>query len=151
MGRSVETCQHAEETVYMHYDVEYDEDTFEEEWDCFQDGIFAVCMKVAPSLTRVDNKWLPYPYRESRILMENGNCWVTISEYSGCVALSFIPTAVYGDYVNIHESCQRQWICQVVPKIVALLKKNSYQLLSRLGTMSNGVGVFERQTEEAAA
>lgn len=86
MGRSVSTHRHAIETVYIH--PEFEEGTEEWAWNDFIEDLQEnVLPTIFPSLTKCD-RWID---REDHIIMENGRCEISVSEYCGLVAVCLAP------------------------------------------------------------
>ena len=133
MGRSVE---YVDNPIYFDASDEYDEDGFY--WDDLiinlQHGIRARFKSFEFS-----EDFTPYPYRENRIILKNDFVCVSISEYCGCGAVSV--------YLNpnceIHELAE-YWITKSYYPEIRRIVKDFTTVLSRIGTFSNGVGVFEK-------
>jgi len=140
MGRGVETIRGAE-VIYLHFDAvdEYD-------WDIFRDEILDQAQDCFRSLERLPiSRWIGYPYRETVVLAENGLAKLTLSEYCGCVAVSLVPLSLDPKTVSHSSSypLQAQWCAVARDTLEARLYQAGFQVLGKLGTMSNGVGVFQ--------
>jgi len=138
MGRSVETV--GNNVIY--FDFSYDDDypdLAEEDWQDLCENIEYAIKDKYPSITAPREKWLPYPYRESRILLENDHVQISISEYCGCGAISvFVRPDV--EYPDLAE----HWLSQVWDGLQQIVDGH-VSILHRLGTMNNGVGVFRKK------
>ena len=139
MGRSVETI--GDNVIYFdwQYDVEYDYGvTAAEDLENLQDNIICEVTSKYKSFIQTPNQWVKYPYRENKILLENDHVQISISEYCGCGAVSvFVRDDT--EYPELAEAWLNQvWdnLCKTIGLYVTVL--------NRLGTMSNGVGVFEK-------
>ena len=133
MGRSVETI--GDNVLYFQsYEMEEPGD-WEDVIECLQQ----VLTDKYTSFVAVTDKWAPYPYRENRIILENYHVQVSISEYCGCGAVSFF---ILGD--NEYPELAEHWLAQNFDKIKELVS-GYIPLLRRIGTFSNGVGVFENE------
>lgn len=135
MGRSVDYLTNALKVAYINFEQDED-DTFGDDWDFFKEGLIENLQSVCPSLCELKAK--VYDGREVIIVAENCHCQVGVSFYCGLVSVSI---RVHDDY-RTKESLAENWINQVWPKIEIIIAKN-YKALKRLGTFSNGEGVFE--------
>lgn len=136
MGRSVDYASNAHKVLYMHRDFECeDEFQCDYEWDEFMDDITNSLQEIAPSLSKRDE----WESREVRIFLGNYLCNIAVSEYCGLVSLSFIP-----DEECIGIACY--WIDQIMPKVE---ERFGYMLYNRVGTFSNGEGVYSKVKVEA--
>ncbi len=79
-----------------------------------------------------------YPYREQAGILENYHVKIYISEYCGCGAISV--TTWDSEYPELADS----WVIQVWKKMTKIIGEH-VDLLTKLGTMSNGVSVFEKR------
>ena len=66
--------------------------------------------------------------------MANRHAWVGVSEYCGLVAFWIVAKDDTG-----HEALSERWVAQVADRFTS-----TFSTLNRLGTFSNGEGVFER-------
>lgn len=87
MGRSVSTHRHAVATVYLHPELEDDGGDGWAWQDFMEDLQNIVLPEVFPSLRQCD-RWQD---REDHVIMENGRCEVSVSEYCGLVAVCLAP------------------------------------------------------------
>ena len=83
--------------------------------------------------------FVEYPYRENRIILENDHCMISISEYCGCGAISVFDNR-NSEYPELAES----WTNKNFEKIEKICEQYVTSL-RRLGTPSNGCGVFEKK------
>ena len=116
---------------------EYNEDVASMDWDDMQQNIISALSAKYKSLCEV-KKWVPYPYRETAIILENDHVSISISGYCGCGAIC-IFTRDDSDYPELAE----HWKAQNAANI-DLIVSEYVTILRRLGTFSNGCGVFER-------
>jgi hypothetical protein len=149
MGRSVSYHSDRQALIYIAYgsatnddgdyidDYEIQSDT----WENFMEYVTEVIQEVCPSMAPSESEWQG---NEVRKFLENGLASVWVSEYSGLVSLSFVPAS--GDYVDQgRTNLGAHWIDQVVPKIEARLKQHKTKVLNKVGSFSNGEGVYELQ------
>ena len=133
MGRSVSRPSNAQVTCYQDVSEFEDQDDFQ--W--FIDDIQEQCKAAWPSLTDC-SKWLD---REDHAILENGHCYIGVSEYCGLAAIWIVPKACeyyYSDDKNT-EGLAARWIDRIRPKFEKLFGE-----LAHLGTMSNGCGVYRK-------
>ena len=100
-------------------------------WGMFKEDLIYSIQEIAPSLSEPEkDEWYD---REGLVILGNNLCSVVLSEYYGLVSVSIVPTD------EEMRGIAQHWINQISPKFYAL--GNLY----RLGTISNGVGVFQRK------
>ena len=134
MGRSIMT--YGETAVHFAHDIEDDVE--------FSDMMEYIADQISCKYKSFDNviqeeKWVG---DEGRIILENQIIQVAITEYCGLAAVSFIVDPEAEEY-NYTALAQRL-IPYIETYTAKLLKKSGYDVLSRIGTFSNGVGVYER-------
>jgi hypothetical protein len=141
MGRSVSTPRNAVLVAFDDwFDGEYeDEDTGEtkyreaEHWD-WEEYLYCLTERVKelwPSFEPCDN-WLD---REDRAIMENSLAYFGVSEYCGLAAIWMVPKD-HDEVFNLAEP----WLTRASKKFHA-----NFGSLYKLGTMSNGEGVYQRK------
>lgn len=130
MSRSVSTPSGAVAIAYR--DVSEFQDEFE--WDFFKENIIDQLQRAFPSLAEADS-WIG---REDHVVLENGHCKVTISEYCGLAAISLVPET--HDCYPAEDNLADHWCHQVSDKFVNLLSE-----LNKIGTFSTGEAIFERR------
>ncbi len=86
-----------------------------------------------------------YPYREQQVIVENRFCRVSISEYSGCGAVSVYVRRDYGDYSDEPKDLAEHWILQVYNGIMEIVKKY-VDVMYRVGGFSDGSSVYQLAT-----
>ena len=128
MGRSVSYPSNAV-VAYSTFEVDPSWDC-QGEWEDLVDGFRDQVAELFPSMERAD-KWLG---REDHAVMANRHAWVGVSEYCGLVAFWIVPKDDTG-----HEALSERWVAQVAERFTS-----TFSTLNRLGTFSNGEGVFER-------
>jgi hypothetical protein len=130
MGRSVDYLNRATAVIYCHIETQ-DEYAF----DDFLDNIKEELLDKYPSLDSCE-RW---DGRETKIFLENSLVEIGISEYCGLISISIRPN----EYRDVNESLAENWI----RKIEANLRKscaNYSQTLRKVGTFSNGEGIYEK-------
>lgn len=129
MGRSVSTHRHAVETVYLHPEFEEGDDFA---WqDYLEDLQHNVLPEVFPSLTPCD-RWQD---REDHVIMENGRCEVSVSEYCGLVAVCLAP-------LNPDSAFDVAWCERAANNFRAKITKMMGGSLQSIGHASNGEQFF---------
>ncbi|KKN69805.1 hypothetical protein LCGC14_0437510 [marine sediment metagenome] len=133
MGRSVETI--GDNIVYFDTS-EFCEDNID--WEDLCDNIICALTSQYKSFISTPNQWAKCPYRENKILLENDHVQISIAEYCGCGAVSvFVRDNT--EYPELAE----HWLLQIWDTISEIIGQFVLRL-NRLGTFSNGCGVFEQ-------
>lgn len=166
MGRSVDFLSNAQNVTFLDVSSmgmqfpynpeteEYDEDG-ELEYDEFQGRedrenligeIQANFIKKYPSLEKVKDRW---DGRETSIILENTFCEIGISEYCGLASLSIRPKGNEDSWYSDERTkavLAAHWIDQVWSGMEKILDKEIpyYTRLNKLGSFSNGEGVYEK-------
>ncbi len=130
MSRSVSTPSGAVAIAYK--DASYIEHEFD--WDFFKENIVCQLQTAFPSLNDADG-WIG---REDHIVLDNGHCQITISEYCGLVAVSLVPLEAEYDSEAGLDNLHLHWCGQISNKFTSLLGE-----FNKIGTFSNGEAVFE--------
>jgi hypothetical protein len=138
MGRSVSTPANAYLVAYCDWFNPTDEEGNPEnrepenyDWDDYVEGVVEYAKELWPSLSSCgDRVWLG---REDRALLENNLVYLGVSEYCGLAAVWVVPKD--GDY----EHLATRWCNQISAKF-----DKAFASLRKLGTMSNGEGVYQR-------
>lgn len=125
MGRSVSYANGSLIVAYATVEWEYDST---DEWDYFIDTTTERALDLWPSFVGC-NKWLG---REDHAILENGLGYIGVSCYGSLVSIWFAPKDEYPDL-------SEHFAKQIEPKF-----QTSFGTIKRLGTMSNGEGVYER-------
>jgi len=125
MGRSVAT--YSDDVIYFEMP-ECDYGSVEEVVETIRSALLARY----PSFY-VDDDWVG---REGRVILRNGLVRVVFSCYGNMAALSILPDE---DYLDIAQ----YWIGQTLKGMKQALSK-VVDVYYRVGTMSNGVGVYRR-------
>jgi len=128
MGRSIEVPRDAISVSYRWID-EGDEFAY----DDLVEDVQAVLMDRFNSL-ELDNRWLPYPCRETRAVLENGLIRVCVSEYCGLVAISVIP----------RDDAPRG-MAERDGLLVGRYIEDKFGELRKQGTFSNGESFYTRK------
>jgi hypothetical protein len=136
MGRSVETVNDAE-IIY------FDCDNYEDyDWQDMITNVRDILIGHYPSLVEVE-KWLSYPYRESKLILENNHIQISVSEYCGCGAFSVFVNSVNEDYWPYNTNIAEHWLKQNIAGIEKLIK-SCVCSITRVGTFSNGEAIFTK-------
>jgi hypothetical protein len=141
MGRSVNYLDNAEVVLYFPFQYSDDVEMDNMEWDDMVGNLKCEIIKRLPSYYEVKDKW---GNRETRIILENNLCSIGISEYCGLVSLSVAPRENdYGEswtreQFAIHHANQIEKTLQGVLNYLGLTN------LRKIGSFSNGEGVFEK-------
>lgn len=122
-------------------DMEFCQHIAEEDWSDFKDDLMTALNRFYPSLS-VDfdaRRW----EGETHIIARNRFAEVGLAEYCGLLSLSIRAREDFDLYDNA-ANLSEQWVSQVnLDKVLAdAMGKDA--VLKRLGTMSNGSGVFQR-------
>ncbi len=139
MGRSVETV--GKNVTY------FDCSGFDDEgidWDDLITNVQHDTMKKYSSFDEPSYKWMQYPYRETRIILENKFAYVTISEYCGLGAICVVLREQYEPYGV--PALAENWLNKSLAGIEKIIK-GYVKPLRKLGTFSNGEAVFEKAGE----
>lgn len=127
-------------------DEEYERDPTDDDWswefECLESNILSVLEDKYPSLSRPSKPY--WDGNETKILLVNEHCEIGISEYCGLVSISIRVNE--NDY-NIHPGISETWVEKVWPNMVKLMGENTgHTQLRKLGSFSNGEGVYEKVT-----
>lgn len=142
MGRSVMT---ASDTVFYMItpsfagdpDLPLDPDGNEQcdyyDWDDFKEDLISILREAFPSLSAPSRpRWL---YNECSIILENGNCSITLSEYCGLTAICLVP---FDD-----QPLSTHWCDQVESTFMSTLSRAfPSKALTSMGRASNGEQFF---------
>lgn len=134
MGRSVSTPNNAEMVVFLQHNAQ---DEFE--WDDFVEDIQFSLKNAFNSFSNTD-RWLD---RESHAILENDFGTVTINEYGGMAAISFVPIdySAYNHEIVQQENLCYNWMNQINKRWNEIIQQHGTAYHMH-GHMSNGVGVF---------
>jgi hypothetical protein len=139
MGRSVNYLDNAEVVLYFPFQYSDDVEMDNMEWDDMVGNLKCEIIKRLPSYYEVKDKW---GNRETRIILENNLCSIGISEYCGLVSLSVAPkNDVYDEW---HESFAIRHAKQIEKTLQEVLNYLGLTSLRKIGSFSNGEGVFEK-------
>jgi len=127
MGRSVSVPHEADVVTYI--DISNIEDDYQFE-DVLTDIIYTLKDKM-PSLQETD-KWVN---REDRAILENEFVYIGVSGYGNIMSLWIVPK---GNYISLTYN----WIDKIAHHVTKLGD------LTKQGTMSNGVSVYNRKVQE---
>lgn len=152
MGRSVDYLSNAMYKTFLHNVTDEDDSVDEfiarENWQWFKDGLTELLNEVCPSLDILTGKNVRWDGRETQIIAENNLCEIGLSEYCGLVSVSI--RVIQDDYVWKYEPLAVRWIHQMWPKIEAkMLERYGSSMLRKVGSFSNGEGVYEQVKQSA--
>lgn len=146
MGRSVSTPRNAVLVAFDDwFDGEYEDDETGEtryrnpedfDWDDYKYGLIERAQELWPSLKPCE-RWVG---REDLAILENNLAYFGVSEYCGLAAVWMVPKD-HDDVVNLSTN----WCNRARAKFDA-----SFGSLYKLGTMSNGEGVYQRKDKKYA-
>jgi len=135
MGRSVNYLSNADLVLY--FDGSFLENEFD--WEDFKSNLIYKIKKKLKSYNECD-KW---DGNETRIFLENELAEIGLSEYCGLCSLSVrVRDDDYDEYFK--EGIAKRHIKQIEKSLVKCLENTGVEILNRLGTFSNGCGVFEK-------
>ena len=144
MGRSVDYLNNAEYVIYFTADwIDEEEELSSMNWEDFMSNLTSEIFHKLKSYYEVEE----LDGRETKIFLKNELAEIGISEYCGLYSLSIRAKECLGYYSyekNIDGLSKHH--CQQVRKTLEkALKDSGGKLLNRLGTFSNGNGVYELQ------
>ncbi len=161
MGRSVDYAKNSIKVLYfapqitqyvINEETEEETDEIDEfltqmNWDDFVDNIKAE-LQSKFNLNEVKNKW---ESNEVKTILEGNGVLVHLSEYMGLVSLSFTADETSLEYVETIEEYDIKLfrIIEQINNIVDFINTNEifgyYNPLNKVGTFSNGEGVFTKK------
>lgn len=107
---------------------DYDSDNFENDLEAVSEHMQELWPSLYPA-----NRW---PYDEVHVFLQNSLVEVSVSEYSGIVALCIAPRSGY-DYGT--DGLAKHWIEQVSERFL-----RTFGDYAKVGTFSNGESFYER-------
>ena len=119
-------------------DIQFDDDTTRANWDDDMANLSSTLCDAFPSLRECD-RWLG---DEDHVILENRHAAVSVSEYCGLVAVCLVPEA-RSEYES-SPMIARRWCAQVEARFRRIVADVFGTELVKLGTMSNGEGVFRK-------
>lgn len=147
MGRSVNYLNNAEYVIYFSADWlngidengKYSQFEAEINWEDFISNLKHQIKGKLKSYFDVDK----YDNRETLIFLENNLCEIGLSEYCGLYSLSIrVKESYYYNDINT-EGLGKHHAEQIRSTLEKCLVNCDIKLLNRLGTFSNGNGVYE--------
>jgi len=136
MGRSVMYLNNAYDVWYLDSDsLDYDFE-FEYDWDNFEADL-CECIKDKYGSFEYADKW---DNRETKVILENNLCEIGISEYCGLISVSIQFSD--NDY-NYHQRGLAENYMDKIREGMTSIIKGFGQTYSKLGSFSNGEGVYE--------
>lgn len=152
MGRSVDYLNNNEYVIYFTADWineneagAYDEFLAMDNWEMFKENLISEITFKLKSYNECE-KW---DGRETQIFLENNLAEIGISEYCNLYSLSIRAKnhEFYNGYGQVKEGFAKHHCKQVRQALEKALINAGAKLLNRIGTFSNGVGVFERNNQ----
>ena len=125
MGRSVYVPSRAEVVAYAGFDGEQDD------WDDQIDYFVSELESAFPSIG-VDKGWMG---NEGRVVASNRYARIVVAEYCGLVSLSIVPEG--------YDALSEAWARRVEPRFNKIVESCFGTRYNKLGSMSNGEGVFQ--------
>ena len=143
MGRSVYVPSDATHTAYIDLTDEGEcDDDYSYHWDSFLDSLSEAIQDRYKSFERESNQW---EGREGRVILSNGHARIVVAEYCGCVSVSLLPNECPSGYYTEQDGLHRGWCERVGSNFVDLIRRTyPVSCILPLGTMSNGVTVYQR-------
>lgn len=138
MSRSVETISNAN---VIYFDASKMNGEFD--WDDLVHNLQCEIMAKYKSFT-MSGKFVSYPYRENRIILENDHVQISISEYCGIGAISVFVNESASDHYQDYGQLAEHWLNQCFAGIEKIIEQ-FVLLLRRVATFSNGEAVYERK------
>lgn len=136
MGRSVNYARNSSAVAYIYLERDETEDAYFE-YENFMEDIKNILTGKYPTL-RECNYW---EGKEVHFILENGLFKFAVSEYCGLVSVSLVPVDREDSSNNLCEALAKK----VAPHFLKLMEKSyGENCLRKLGSFSNGEGVFER-------
>lgn len=121
--------------------IEPDNDADERDWYDFIANLTCSIRGAFPTLQECD-KWHD---REDHVMLENGFIEVGVSEYCGLVSVWAIPQEVEEDKLDLRERAEyAATMGRIGDVIVKALRDLGQPVLRKVGSFSNGEGVYER-------
>ncbi len=137
MGRGVMTVTDAVHVVYFNHEPEESDHWF---FDQLLDDIRETIKVQYPSFFDCDS----WDGREEHRILENEYARIVVCEYMGLVSVS-LAVIEEDQYYNPYLGGIGRYWCERIVNNFQKLMDDSYNTLSKLGTMSNGVSVFAKR------
>ena len=110
------------------------------DWEDFESNIQFEIEDKYPSFNKVNMG--EHEYREQHVILENRLCRVSVSEYSGCGAVSVYESPKWGVYYDEEPAFAEHWIGQVFNPIMEIVKQFA-DVMYRVGGFSDGSSVYQ--------
>lgn len=110
------------------------------EWDYYVDDFRSMMKQAFPSLDECD-KWVG---REDHALLENQYAFFGVSEYCGLVSMWVQPKDPHYSENESWDARRDHWIAQIERKFHETANLCFGTAIRKLGSFSNGEGVYER-------
>lgn len=111
-----------------------------DDWDYYCEDFQREMIRAFPSLSECD-EWVG---REDHALLENDYCRIGVSEYCGLVSMWVQPKDPHYSENESWDARRDHWIAQIGPKFHKVAGTCFGTALRKLGSFSNGEGVYER-------
>lgn len=139
MGRGVNTVSNSEYVGYIR--CAFDE--FDEFGESVDEVIDDLIYSIKLGLPSLDEPWKSVWDGEAKLVLENNLVNVWLSEYCGTISVCVTPVEDDGYNDRYFGGLSINWINQVSNTLDKILKSSMGTAMNKLGTMSNGVSVFE--------
>ena len=142
MGRSVDYLNNAEVVIYFHLESEGEDYPADLQWDDLMSNLSAEIRAKLPSYEDAE-KW---EGREVKIFLQNRLCNIAISEYCGLCSLSVAPrnSDNLDSFATFRDNFAVSHAQSIEKTLQRIVDECTGSRLNRMGTFSNGTGVFER-------
>lgn len=138
MGRGVMTSSNAVTVVYIQLD-----EVDHEMWDCFLDNVRdCVCQKWQSFYQ--DETW---PSNEEHQILRNGHANIIVCQYGDIASVNLVPRDDLWQFEEGREALAENWCHQIVTSFHREFDK-CFPTLAKQGTMSNGVSVYNRNSNK---
>lgn len=128
MGRSVYVPSRAEVVAYVGVESDLEQD----DWEYLVDELVLGLEAAFPSVG-ADSGWMG---NEGRVIASNRYARFVIADYCGLMSVSIVPEG--------YDALSEAWARRVAPRFNRIVESIFGARYNRLGSMSNGEGVFER-------
>jgi len=110
----------------------FDEFLAQEDWQWLVEDIQESIKSRYPSY-EIEDEWVQYPYRETKVILRNQHSDIVISEYCGLVCLG----------IKINDDSDNPSLAAFWSTLAFGAMMKQWATLQHVGTFSNGEAVFE--------
>lgn len=111
-----------------------------DDWGWYVDEFRAAMKRAFPSLDNCD-EWVG---DEDHALLENDYCYIGVSEYCSLVSMWVQPKDPHYSENESWDARRDHWITQIGPKFHRTANQCFGTAIRKLGSFSNGEGVYQR-------